>query len=76
MPFLSFRLRPMILASLIEKGLGSSRAGTRIKTLEILFEIIAADTAEPVITELGNFTLNKQIKLACAAVNAVTDIIR
>jgi organic radical activating enzyme len=35
----------MILASLVEKGLGSSRSGTRGKTLEILAEIVAAALA-------------------------------
>ena len=66
----------MILVTLIEKGLGSARVTTRAKTLEVLSEIVGADTFEPIITELKNFVLHKQTKLASAVVNAVTEIVR
>jgi cytoskeleton-associated protein 5 len=66
----------MIISTLIEKGLGSTRVGTRGKTLEILIEMVSADCAEPVIAELGNFGSNKQAKLASSAINAVTEVLR
>jgi len=66
----------MILTTLIEKGIGSTRPGTRAKALEILMEMVSADAADPVIAELGTFVTSKQSKLASAAVNAIVEILR
>lgn len=69
-------MRPQILNSVIEKGLGAARAGTKTKTIEILLELVAVDIAEPVVSELGTFINHKQPKIAAAAINVITEIVK
>lgn len=38
-----------MLPTLIEKGLAAARAPTRGKTVEILLEFVATDSAEPIV---------------------------
>ena len=47
------RLRPMVLSTLIEKGLAAARTPTRGKTVEILLEFVAVDSAEPIVVTGG-----------------------
>lgn len=42
------RVRPMVLAGVIEKGLGAARVSTRTRALEIILELVAGDSAEPI----------------------------
>lgn len=65
-----------MLSTLIEKGLGAARVGTKTRAVEILLEFVAIDAAEPVITELGVFLSHKQPKLVAATVNAMTEIVK
>ncbi|PJF18721.1 hypothetical protein PSACC_01466 [Paramicrosporidium saccamoebae] len=68
------RLRPLVLTTLIEKGLGAARGGTKSRTLEILLEFVAVDAAEP--NELGTFVTHKQPKLVASSINSMTEIVR
>lgn len=42
------RLRPLVLSNVIEKGLGAARASTKARALDIILELVAGDSAEPI----------------------------
>lgn len=42
------RLRPLVLSTVIERGLGAARASTKARALDIILELVAGDSAEPI----------------------------
>lgn len=64
------------MPSLIEKGLGATRAPTKAKALDIILEYVALDTGEPITTELSAFMTHKQPKIVAASINALTEIVK
>lgn len=70
------KLRPDITTNVIEKGLSAMKAGTRMKTVELLMILIEMDIAEPVVTELTTFFSHKQPKLVAASINCLTEIVK
>ena len=68
------KVRPLIVANLIEKGLGAARGGTKAKTLEILLELVAANCRLSIISESGGFIGHKHPKSVAASI-AITEII-
>ena len=71
------RFRSLVLSALVEKCLGSNRAGTRQKTAEILLEIVDADSGAPIIDELiTTGTTAKQPKIVLASVALMREIVR
>lgn len=48
------RTRKEIVSALVDKCLGSSRAGTRTKAVDLILMLIEADVADPVIVSIAN----------------------
>ncbi|KAL8742289.1 MAG: hypothetical protein Q9190_005204 [Brigantiaea leucoxantha] len=69
------RSRHATIASIIEKGLPSTRAATKQSSLEALLLYIELDKADPVIEELLPGLSNKQPKIIAATLAALTSII-
>ncbi|KAF5100661.1 hypothetical protein D0Z00_001173 [Geotrichum galactomycetum] len=70
------RLRPAVVAAMIEKSLGSSRAGTRKNCLDALLWFIELDTPDPIVDELLPYLSHRMPKLVAGATNALTEIFR
>jgi cytoskeleton-associated protein 5 len=70
------RLRPAVVAAMIEKSLGSSRAGTRKNCLDALLWFIELDTPDPIVDELLPYLNHRMPKLVAGATNALTEIFR
>ncbi|KAL1915281.1 uncharacterized protein VTP21DRAFT_7557 [Calcarisporiella thermophila] len=68
--------RATILPAVVEKALGSARAGTRSKAIELLLWYIEIDTPDPVLTEIMPALGAKQPKLVSQAVMALQKIVR
>jgi hypothetical protein len=70
------RTRGTVVAPLIEKGLASTRAGTRQNAVDALLWYIELDTPDPVIEDLVPFLSHRMPKLVAATTNALTEIFR
>lgn len=70
------RLRPAVVSAMIEKSLGSSRAGTRKNCLEVLLWFIELDTPDPIVEELLPYLNHRMPKLVAGATHALTEIFR
>ncbi|KAL1917720.1 uncharacterized protein VTP21DRAFT_3554 [Calcarisporiella thermophila] len=70
------RSRDAVVPTLVEKCLGSSRAGTRNKAVEILLMYIEVDVADPVVAEVLQGTSAKLPKLVAQAVAALREIVK
>lgn len=70
------RLRPTVVAAMIEKSLGSSRAGTRKNCLDGLLWFIELDTSDPIVEELLPYLSHRMPKLVVGATSALTEIFR
>ncbi|ANB11697.1 Stu2p [Sugiyamaella lignohabitans] len=70
------RTRATTVAPLVEKGLSSSRAGTRQSATDVLLWYIELDTPDPVIEELTPFLTHRMPKLVAAVVAALTAIFK
>lgn len=70
------RTRGTVVAPLIEKGLASTRAGTRQNAVDALLWYIELDTPDPVIEDLVPFLTHRMPKLVAATTNALTEIFR
>lgn len=75
-PNACIKVRPVALTPLIEKGLGSSRAGTKLKTLEALLLLIEMDTPTPVVEEIVPFLKHRMPKLVQGSSNALFEIVK
>lgn len=62
--------------SLIEKSLGSTRAGTKANSTLALMWFIELDVPDPIIEELVSFTGNRIPKLVAGVTAALTEIFR
>ncbi|CAG8981394.1 hypothetical protein HYALB_00009606, partial [Hymenoscyphus albidus] len=69
------RTRSHTITPLVEKGLSSTRAATKVSSLEALLLYIELDTAGPVIEELLPALSHKQPKIIAATLAALTAII-
>lgn len=72
----ALRTRGTVVSPLIEKGLASTRAGTRQKTVDALLWYIELDTPEPVVEELVPFLTHRTPKVVAATTAALTEIFR
>lgn len=70
----TLRLRSAIVPALCEKGLSSSRAGTKQKVTECLMLFIELDTADPVIEAMIPSLSARLPKLVSGVVKALVDI--
>lgn len=70
----ALRLRSHIVTGLCEKGLSSSRAGTKQKTTDALLWFIELDTPDPVIEQMIPSLSAKLPKLVSGTVKALADI--
>lgn len=70
----SIRTRSHVIASLVEKGLSSTRAATKASALEAILLYIELDTAAPVVEDLLPPLSNKQPKVVAATLAALTAI--
>ncbi|KAF3905369.1 hypothetical protein ABW21_db0201741 [Orbilia brochopaga] len=68
--------RPHTIASLVEKGLVSSKASTKSKTVDVLLLYIELDIPSPVVDELLPFLSHKMPKVVAATTNALCTIYR
>lgn len=68
------RLRSGVVPALCEKGLSSSRAGTKQKTVEALLWFIDLDTPDPVVELMIPSLTAKLPKLVSGTVKALVDI--
>ncbi|KAJ1918219.1 hypothetical protein IWQ60_007555 [Tieghemiomyces parasiticus] len=69
------RTRETVLPILIDKGLASTRAGTRTQTLEAVLMYVELDVAEPVVEALLPGLGHKQPKMVAATVTALREIL-
>jgi protein STU2 len=69
-----FRTRNLTISPIVEKGLSSTRAATKSKSLEALLLYIELDVPGPVIEDLIPFLSHKQPKVIAAALSALTSI--
>lgn len=74
--FISSRVRSHVIGPLVEKSLGSSRAGTRQKALEALLFFIEMDKADPVIEDMLPYLTHRTPKLVAGTVHALTEILK
>ncbi|EWC44075.1 hypothetical protein DRE_07210 [Drechslerella stenobrocha 248] len=72
----SLRSRPHTIAPLVEKGLVSSKASTKLKTIDVLLLYIELDIPAPVVDELLPFLSHKMPKIVAATTNALCTIYR
>ncbi|KAK6332720.1 Microtubule-associated protein, microtubule dynamics during spindle orientation [Orbilia brochopaga] len=70
------RSRPHTIAPLVEKGLVSSKASTKLKSVDVLLLHIELDTPSPVVDELLPFLSHKMPKVVAATTNALCTIYR
>ncbi|KAM0755289.1 ARM repeat-containing protein [Meredithblackwellia eburnea MCA 4105] len=72
------RSRPEVVPSLVEKCLGSARAGTKAKAIELclLYVEVEGDQGEGVVTDLLPGLDLKQPKVVAGTVQALAEIIR
>lgn len=70
------KTRHHTVAALAEKGLPSTRAATKTKSLEALMLYVELDTSGPVIEDLLPVLGNKQPKVIAATAFAITAIVR
>ncbi|RPB17105.1 ARM repeat-containing protein [Morchella conica CCBAS932] len=68
------RTRSHIIGPLVEKGLSSTRAATKEKSLEALLLYIELDTPVPVMESLVPFLSHKMPKIIAATLSAITGI--
>ncbi|KAI9889661.1 MAG: Microtubule-associated protein, microtubule dynamics during spindle orientation [Vezdaea aestivalis] len=68
------RTRGSTVSALVEKGLTSTRAATKSKSLEAILLYIELDKADPVIEDLMPALSHKQPKLIAATLNALTAV--
>lgn len=68
------RSRPQTIQPIYEKGLASTRAGTKASALEALLLYVELDKSDPVIEDLLPALSNKQPKVIAATLSAITAI--
>jgi cytoskeleton-associated protein 5 len=68
------RLRNHVVAGLCEKGLSSSRAGTKTKTIEALMWLVELDTPDPVVEAMLPSLSARLPKLVAGTVKALHEI--
>jgi hypothetical protein len=71
---LMYRTRQITIATIAEKGLPSTRAAAKQKSLEALMLYIETDKPDPVIEELLPMLAHKQPKVIAATLEALTQI--
>jgi hypothetical protein len=69
-----YRTRQITIATIAEKGLPSTRAAAKQKSLEALMLYIETDKPDPVIEELLPMLAHKQPKVIAATLEALTQI--
>lgn len=74
--FLIGRHRGAFFSTLIEKGFIASKATTKKKAFEIVLNLVEAEHAEPIISDLLPFLSHKQPKLVAASINCITEILK
>ncbi|CAB4441999.1 unnamed protein product [Rhizophagus irregularis] len=70
------KVRNSIIPAVVEKGFGSSRAGTKNKAIELILLYIEVDSPEPVVGDVLGGLSAKQPKLVATTVSALKEIIR
>lgn len=70
------RLRGSVVASMAEKSLGSTRAGTKQKSTEALLWFIELDVPDPIIDELIPLLSHRMPKLVAGVAAALAEIFR
>ncbi|KAJ3032355.1 Microtubule-associated protein, microtubule dynamics during spindle orientation, partial [Rhizophlyctis rosea] len=70
------KTRSVIVPMVVDKGLGSTRAGTKAKALEILLMYIEIDIAEPVIEDIIPGIDHKTPKNVVGAVSSLRESLR
>ena len=75
-PQLVPKVRAAVLGALVEKCIGSNRAGTRQKALDVLLLLIDADVPGPVVEEVIGGLKAKQPKAVAACVFALREVVR
>ncbi|CAH2451108.1 Microtubule-associated protein [Komagataella phaffii] len=73
-PSLSLRTRDVVVPSLIEKTLASTRAGTKSKSIEALELYVELEDPEPVVNHILPFLQNRLPKLVAGSVEALVTI--
>lgn len=68
------RSRSHTISPLVEKGLSSTRAGTKQKSLEAVLLYIELDTPGPVLDELAPYLSHKMPKIIAATITTFTSI--
>lgn len=68
------RLRQQVIPGLCEKGLSSSRAGTKQKTIEALLWLIELDSPDPVVELMVPYLSARLPKLVAGTVKALYEI--
>ncbi|GET04485.1 microtubule associated protein [Rhizophagus clarus] len=70
------RVRGSIIPAVVDKGFGSSRAGTKKKAIELVLLYIEVDSPDPVVVDVLEGLNAKQPKLVATTVSALKDMIR
>ncbi|KAI8822123.1 armadillo-type protein, partial [Fimicolochytrium jonesii] len=70
------KTRSVLASSIVDKCLGSVRAGTRQKALDVLLMYIEIDVADPIIEEILPSLAHKNPKNVTAAITALREAIR
>jgi hypothetical protein len=68
------RTRSQVISGLVEKGLSSTRAATKLKSTEALLLLVELDKPGPVLDELIPFLSHKLPKIIAATLTALTTI--
>ncbi|CAG8714523.1 7634_t:CDS:10, partial [Racocetra persica] len=69
-------IRSSIIPAIVEKGLGSSRTGTKTKAVELILTYIEVDVPDPVVVNVLGGLNAKQPKIVSTTVFALKEIIR
>lgn len=72
----SGRLRGSVVSAMIEKSLGSTRAGTKQNCIDALLWFIELDTPDPIVDELIPFLTHRMPKLVAGVATALTEIFK
>lgn len=70
----ALRLRGSAIAAIVEKCLGSTRAGTKAKSVDVCLMYVELDTGEPVIEDLIPGLSNKLPKIVAATAMTIKKI--
>ncbi|GMM33679.1 Stu2 protein [Saccharomycopsis crataegensis] len=75
-PNACLKIRSQVVAPLVEKGLASSRAGSKSKTIEALHLLIELDEPTPVIEEITPYLKHRLPKLVAGTANALYELLK